>query len=312
MPEIPKYNGTSDPHEHIMTYTTDVKGNNLAQHEIKSVRLKKFRETLTNGALTWYALLPEHSIDYFKMLADSFIKAHARARKVQTRKADIFKIIQDEWAAEAFTKGLNPRSSDASGKLKEIFFEFQAIIWADVHNCYELKIRIEEGQLGFPTSTKGRDQDKNQDKFKGDFDADRRYSKGRLLPYERTEGQCSKAFRSSDRFIPDRRIDRVQKNRSLQEKQVPGAWDSTYPRLSDYNFNISIVELVSAMRNIKEARFPKQIISDPSQRDRNLWCEYHGTHGHRTRDCQHLRKEVVTILKNGHIREFLSNRAKNN
>lgn len=36
------------------------------------------------------------------------------------------------------------------------------------------------------------------------------------------------------------------------------------------------------MRNIKEARFSKPIRFDPSQRDPNLLCEYHGTHGHGT------------------------------
>ncbi|XP_070050907.1 uncharacterized protein [Nicotiana tomentosiformis] len=66
------------------------------------------------------------------------------------------------------------------------------------------------------------------------------------------------------------------------------------------------------MRNVKEARFPKLMRSDPSQRDPNLWCEYHGTNGHRTGDCRHLRKEVATLLKNGHLREFLSDQANNN
>ncbi|XP_070054982.1 uncharacterized protein [Nicotiana tomentosiformis] len=66
------------------------------------------------------------------------------------------------------------------------------------------------------------------------------------------------------------------------------------------------------MRNIKEARFPRPMKSDPSQRDPNLWCEYHGTNVHRTGDCQHLREEVAVLLKNGHLREFLSDRAKHN
>ncbi|XP_019239855.1 PREDICTED: uncharacterized protein LOC109219842 [Nicotiana attenuata] len=45
------------------------------------------------------------------------------------------------------------------------------------------------------------------------------------------------------------------------------------------------------MRNIKEARFPKPIRSDPSQRDPNLWSQ---------------------SLKNSHLRELFSDRAKNN
>nr|XP_009622700.1 uncharacterized protein LOC104114060 [Nicotiana tomentosiformis] len=226
VPNVLKYDETSDPQDHITTYTTAMKGNNLAPHEIESVLLKKFGEALTKGALTWYSLLPEHSIDSFEMLTDSFIKAHVGARKVQARKADIFRIAQgesellrefvtrfqkermllpavpNEGATETFTKELNPRSFDASRKLKESLLEFQATTWADVHN------------------------------------------------------------------------------RSLLDKEISGSRDSSYPRLSKYNFNVSVVELVSAMRNIKEARLPKPMRSDPSQRDPNLWCEYHGTNNH--------------------------------
>ena len=108
------------------------------------------------------------------MLADVLIKAHAGAKKVQARKADIFRIAQrddellrefvnrfqrermelppvpEEWVAQAFTKGLNPRSSTASFKLKENLLEYEAVTWADVHNRYESKIRVEDDQLELP------------------------------------------------------------------------------------------------------------------------------------------------------------------
>ncbi|XP_060170781.1 uncharacterized protein LOC132601733 [Lycium barbarum] len=47
---------------------------------------------------------------------------------------------------------------------------------------------------------------------------------------------------------------------------------------------------------------------DPSQRDPNLFCDYHTTHRHQTSDCCHLRDEVALLLKDGHLREFLSDR----
>nr|XP_009596401.1 uncharacterized protein LOC104092494 [Nicotiana tomentosiformis] len=172
-------------------------------------------------------------------------------------------VVPDEWAAEAFTKGLSPRSSDAFRKLKESLLEFQAITWADVHNRYESKIRIEDGQLDFPASPEGRDR----------------------------------GFWSAYRFVTDRRTDRGRINRSLKDKETSGSRDSSYPRLSKYNFNVSVVELVSAMRNNKEVMFSKTMRSDPSQRDPNLWCKYHGTNDHRTEDCRHLREEVATLLK---------------
>nr|XP_009588407.1 uncharacterized protein LOC104085981 [Nicotiana tomentosiformis] len=45
-------------------------------------------------------------------------------------------------------------------------------------------------------------------------------------------------------------------------------------------------------------------------KDPNLRCEYYGTHGPRTEDCRHLYEEVETLLKNSHLKEFLSDRAK--
>ncbi|XP_070045676.1 uncharacterized protein [Nicotiana tomentosiformis] len=228
MPNILKYDGTSDPHEHITTYTTNVKGNDLVQHEIESVLLKKFGETLTKGTLTWYSLFPEHSIDSFEMLADSFIKAHDRAGKVQAKKEDIFRISQgeskllrelvirfqrekmllpvvlDEWAAEAFTKGLNPMNSDASRKLKESLLEFKTTTWADVHNLYESKIRIEDDRLSYSVFSKGCNRDGNQERFKVDVDTNQRSSRGLFQPYERADGRGNRSFQSSDRLASDR------------------------------------------------------------------------------------------------------------
>nr|XP_016476739.1 PREDICTED: uncharacterized protein LOC107798282 [Nicotiana tabacum] len=66
------------------------------------------------------------------------------------------------------------------------------------------------------------------------------------------------------------------------------------------------------MRTIKEARFSRPMKSDPSQWDPNLWCEYHGTNNHQTGDYRHLQEEMAILLKNGHLIEFLSDRAKNN
>nr|XP_009632026.1 uncharacterized protein LOC104121680 [Nicotiana tomentosiformis] len=40
-------------------------------------------------------------------------------------------------------------------------------------------------------------------------------------------------------------------------------------------------------------------------------CKYHGTHSHKTEDCRPLREEVSRLFNNGHLREFLSDRAKN-
>ncbi|XP_070037048.1 uncharacterized protein [Nicotiana tomentosiformis] len=137
MPEIPKYNGTTDPNEHATSYTCAIKGNDMEDDKIESVLVKVFGETLLKGAMIWYHSLPPKSIDSFAMLADSFVKAHVGSIKVDTRKSNLYKIKQkdndmlrefvsrfqmermdlppvvDDWVVQAFTQGLNNRSSVA-------------------------------------------------------------------------------------------------------------------------------------------------------------------------------------------------------
>ncbi|XP_070030618.1 uncharacterized protein [Nicotiana sylvestris] len=168
MPDIPKNDGIADPRDHVIVFRTSVKGNDLSKQEIESVLVKIFRETLINGALTWYSLLLENSIDYFAELADSFIKAHSGAQKIKKRITDIFKIKQgdakllnefvdrfqrermmlpcvpDNWAAMAFASNLNEKSSEAMRRLKESLREFPATTWNDVYNRYCTKLQIEE------------------------------------------------------------------------------------------------------------------------------------------------------------------------
>ncbi|XP_060194955.1 uncharacterized protein LOC132624149 [Lycium barbarum] len=260
--------------------------------------LKKFGETLTEGAMQWYSMLPQqsipsfelHYIPSFELLVDAFVKAHAGARKVQARKTDIFKIFQrddeqlrefvtkfhkermllppvpEEWVAQAFTKGLNPQSSNASLKMKENLLKFRAVTLVDVHSRYESKIRVEDDQLGLPPGPLNRM--KNTDRSKRPKKSSFRSDKGKSGPSCNT----MRSDRQSDRNLGSR----------------------------------------AAIGHIKDARWPRPLRTDPSQRDPNLIYDYHGTHGHRTDDCKGLRDEVARLLKNGHLREFLSERAKNN
>ncbi|XP_019226111.1 PREDICTED: uncharacterized protein LOC109207619 [Nicotiana attenuata] len=158
-----------------------------------------------------------------------------------------------------FTKGLNQRSSDVSRKLKESFLEFQAMTWADVHNQYGSKIRIEDDQVGFPSSAKGRE--KNKERSKDDFHTDIR---------------CLRANFS-------------HMNRPKDAAGGSGPQTASLP-----------TEGQIAVGKIDHCRTKKR------------YCEYHGTNGHRIGDCRHLRKEVATVLKNGHLREFLIDWTKNN
>ena len=45
-------------------------------------------------------------------------------------------------------------------------------------------------------------------------------------------------------------------------------------------------------------------------RDSNQWCEFYGDHGHRTDEYIALKLEVVELLKQGWLKEFLTDKGK--
>lgn len=100
--------------------------------------------------------------------------------------------------------------------------------------------------------------------------------------------------------------DRGQSNRGLMTKngfdRSTGSKDA--PRLLEYNFSVDATAIVSAIRRIKDTIWPRPLQSDPTQRDPNQMCKYHGTHGHRTEDCRQLREEIARLFNNGHFENF--------
>lgn len=53
--------------------------------------VKKYRETLTNEALTWYFHLSENSISLFVEPTNVLIKVHSGTQKVEKRMKEILK-----------------------------------------------------------------------------------------------------------------------------------------------------------------------------------------------------------------------------
>ncbi|XP_070005591.1 uncharacterized protein [Nicotiana sylvestris] len=176
-----------------------------------------------------------------------------------------------------------------------------------MHSCYQSKIRLEDNQLGTPSGSV------HPNIFTGnpprDVDRESISNKEWYQPY------IDQRNNASGRNVPqnDRKNDRGQSSRGLMSKSgFDKHTDPTEaPRLLEYNFSVDASGIVSAIGRIKDTRWPRTIQIDPSQRNLNLICKYHSTHGHKTEDCRQLREEVSQFFNKGYLQEFLSNRAKN-
>ncbi|KAF3597658.1 hypothetical protein DY000_02021840 [Brassica cretica] len=84
---------------------------------------------------------------------------------------------------------------------------------------------------------------------------------------------------------------------------------STWQDIS--HLSISRPELINVLRQMsQQVKWPQKMKAPDSFRNSSLWCDFHRDHGHKTEDCVALKIEVNKLLKKGHFREFLSEKAK--
>ncbi|XP_019260660.1 PREDICTED: uncharacterized protein LOC109238631 [Nicotiana attenuata] len=174
-PYLKIYDGAMDPEDHVTHYVTAVKGNDLAKEQVSSILLKKFRETLTGGALTWYSQLPARSIETFEEMADKFVIAHVGAEKAQARVNDIFAIKQSPgeglrdflarfnrvrmtlpnvskgMAVAAFQNGLRRSGPQVTKKFLGRLMKYHPTTWDEIHNAYCVEVTADEDDLNGPT-----------------------------------------------------------------------------------------------------------------------------------------------------------------
>ncbi|KAF3604019.1 hypothetical protein F2Q69_00035700 [Brassica cretica] len=84
---------------------------------------------------------------------------------------------------------------------------------------------------------------------------------------------------------------------------------STWPDIS--HLYVSRPELINVLRQMgQQVKWPQKMKAPDSFRNPGFWCDFHRDQGHKTEDCVTLKIEVNELLRKGHLREFLSEKAK--
>ncbi|XP_070029969.1 uncharacterized protein [Nicotiana sylvestris] len=230
MPDIPKYDGPTDPRDHVTTFTTGVKGNDLTKQEIESIHLSKHTR--------------EHrDSEMLRELVDRF-----QCERMMLPR------VPDNWAAIAFASNLNGKSSEATRRLKESLCEFPATTWNDVYNRYSTKLRIEEDTIS--RSQKEERGSSRRAKTK------KRSGKNRYEPYMGPTERDSRSKQDSSRYNHRSRdresgsSSRFGKERNTRETRDGDRGSKA--KFGDYNLNVSTSELVAVLRSMDDkVRWPK-------------------------------------------------------
>ena len=89
MPNIDRFNGTGNPHEHLMHFTLTL--GNLANNPNYCLRL--FGSTLTGDAFQWYLTLPSGSVKTWDQMLQLFVGRFFVTERDVTI-ADLFSVTQ--------------------------------------------------------------------------------------------------------------------------------------------------------------------------------------------------------------------------
>ncbi|KAF3595696.1 hypothetical protein DY000_02020414 [Brassica cretica] len=114
---------------------------------------------------------------------------------------------------------------------------------------------------------------------------------------------------------PSQRLARDSRNRNRGRYQnwpiekAEGMAVSTWPDIS--HLSVSRPELINVLRQMgQQVKWPQKMKAPDSFWNPGFWWDFHRDHGHKTEDSVALKIEVNELLKKGHLREFLSEKAK--
>nr|XP_016490006.1 PREDICTED: uncharacterized protein LOC107809823 [Nicotiana tabacum] len=286
-PYLKIYDGTTDPEDHLIHYVTAVKGNDLSKEQVPSMLLKRFGETLTWGALTWYSQLPARSISTFEKMADKFATAHTRAKKAKARVNDIFAVRQT-----------------AGEGLRDFLARFNRV------------------RMSLPNMSEGMAVASFQNGLNRNGSKATKKLLSRLMKYPPPHGKRSRtpiALRPRQGEIDVTTGEEINHHVSIEKGINPMSEHLTRPlqdiRMPCYDtlHPFKVKEIVYALEKLgMKVQWPQKIKLDPTTRRSNVLCEFHQERGHKTEDCIGLRHKVVRMLNQGYLKELLSDKGRAN
>lgn len=294
---FPRFDGMSDPHDHLLQYKHVVQSTNIPTDMLDEMMCKLFAQSLKGAALRWFCNLPPESIDSFDELSVEFMRNYSVHIQSGKTTKDLWGVVQgpheslrayikrfskatseisgldDGTAREALKKGLRHRSLFKN----EICARYPPTIQDALHRAKGY-IELEE-----ENERVERDLARTRDELsKVREDREKTFRRERPRPQRR----------------PDTKVVRSTRRDHKRPLSPP-----------KYALGISPSELIAHLKRQDFVTWPKKLPENPA-RDTTKYCEFHKDHGHQTVDCRALRAEVAELLKKGYLRQFLTEKGR--
>ncbi|XP_021859448.2 uncharacterized protein [Spinacia oleracea] len=272
---------------------------------VEPVMCKFFGGPLDGAALEWLMNITPGSISCLADLINAFYQQFASSRQLVKQTSDLYRLVQA------------PTES-----VRDYFHRFNCEK-ISIKNC-DVKTAIESFKRGLvPNSELYREITKYPCTTFEEVRS-RACAQMRLEDDEATRTIAPRSVGgSSDRrsYTPRNNSWRHQPYNRQNQVQNVNQYDNTntvyrndwadHPKISEYGFNVDIGGGVNALQNVGgNVRWPKKSDRPDSVKDMSKWCEFHRDNDHKTEKFISLKKEVVYLLKWGHLKELLSDKGK--
>ncbi|GMN27478.1 hypothetical protein TIFTF001_044126 [Ficus carica] len=113
---FPRFDGMSDPHDHLLQYKHVVQSTNIPTDMLDDMMYKLFAQSLKGAALRWFCNLPAESIDSFDELSLEFMRSYSVHIQSGKTTKDLWGVIQGPHESlRAYIKRFSKAISEISG-----------------------------------------------------------------------------------------------------------------------------------------------------------------------------------------------------
>ncbi|GAU45897.1 hypothetical protein TSUD_24990 [Trifolium subterraneum] len=282
-PTLDKYDGTTDPDEHVQSVETALDYRNLWG----SIKCKLFPLSLVRGASTWWRNLLPRSIDSWEELCRTFTAHFTTSRRHPKTVASLKAIVQGP--EESFRNYIE--------RFNKVSVEVEA---TDKMKLYLLEEGLREGTK-FQEAV-GILKVQTLDAF---FELAQRYNK-----YE--DKQKASEVRRPKTFEVGGPSSQREECRRDEKKREGGKVREAKPPKSQFTYHTPLNaprdRILSEISNAKfksaGIRFPKQLPAKPNV-DKKKFCRFHESYGHVTDDCVHLKDAIEILIQKGYARQYV-------
>ncbi|XP_057249103.1 uncharacterized protein LOC130590633 [Beta vulgaris subsp. vulgaris] len=299
-----KYDGTSDPDDHVAAY----EGHMFLYTDVDAIWCKVFPSTLTGIAQTWFKSLKPGSISSFSQLSSTFSTHFISNRRRERTTGELLSVkqganeslrdyigcfnveavsiprLQQDVAVLALMTGLKEGSPFRNYLGRKSYTTLGPVLGKA--NDY---IRGEE----FDKAVGNRESEKKEDKQK----KDKGRESDRARDDRRQESHMVK--RGDERERDGERYDRDRRDRERNVREGGERKDrfDAYTQLTTSRSQIFLKNKDSDKWQRPKPMFHKN-------RDKSKWCDFHGDHGHVTEDCRHLKDNLEDLLRRGYFSQY--------